>query len=123
MVLSAIFAGTGLKSFVASHVPFGTPNWATYASVLADESVTETPDEFEISQVRLVADGALRVKLVFKGNSDGTFHATAEMSASREFITNRAGFTLLHPLRDVVGAPLSITHPDGSVTSSPISRC
>ncbi len=40
------------------------------------------------------------------------------MSASREFVTNRAGFTLLHPLRNVVGTPLSIIHPNGSVTSS-----
>jgi len=98
--------------------PVRDANWATYVSVLADEKVTESPNEFEISQVRLVADGALRVHLVFKGNSDGTFIATTEMSACDEFITNRAGFTLLHPLQDVVGTPLSIIHPSGSVTSS-----
>ena len=98
--------------------PVRDANWATYTSVLADEKVAESPDEFEISQVRLVADGALRVNLVFKGHSDGTFIATTEMSACGEFITNRAGFTLLHPLRDVVGTPLSIIHPNGSVTSS-----
>src|SRR5436189_4964878 len=68
--------------------PIRDPNWATHASLLDGESITETPDEFEISQVRLVADGALRIKLVFKGNSDGTFRATAEMSACRAFITN-----------------------------------
>jgi hypothetical protein len=44
--------------------PIRDASWATHASVLADESITETPDEFEISQIRLVADGALRVKLV-----------------------------------------------------------
>src|SRR5215469_4166197 len=98
--------------------PVRDANWATYASVLADEKVKESPNEFEISQVRLVADGALRVNLVFKGHSDGTFIATTEMSACGEFITNRAGFTLLHPLRDVVGTPLSIIDPIGSLTSS-----
>jgi len=98
--------------------PVRDANWATYASVLTDEKVTESPNEFEISQVRLVADGALRVKLVFRGNSEGTFIATTEMSACNEFFTNRAGFTLLHPLRDVVGTPLSIIHPSGSITSS-----
>jgi hypothetical protein len=98
--------------------PIRDANWATHASLAADEIVTATPDEFEISQVRLIADGALRVSLVFKGNAEGTFVATAEMSACREFVTNRAGFTLLHPLRDVVGTPLRITHPEGSVTSS-----
>jgi hypothetical protein len=98
--------------------PVRDANWATYRSVLADEKVKESPNEFEISQSRLVADGALRVNLLFKGHSDGTFTATAEMSASREFITNRAGFTLLHPLRGVVGTPLSIIHPNRSVTSS-----
>jgi hypothetical protein len=98
--------------------PIRDANWATCPSLLTDESIAESADEFEISQTRLVADGALRVALVFKGRSDGTFSATAEMSASREFVTNRAGFTLLHPLRNVAGTPLGITHPDGSATSS-----
>ncbi|MBC8037458.1 MAG: hypothetical protein H7X89_09595, partial [Rhizobiales bacterium] len=98
--------------------PIRDANWATHASVLADETVTETPDEFVISQVRLVADGALRVKLVLKGKADGTFHATAEMSACRDFITNRAGFTLLHPLRGVAGTPMQVIHPDGSISPS-----
>lgn len=98
--------------------PIRDANWATHASVLVEEGITDTLEELEITQVRLVADGALRVKLIFKGSSDGTFRATAEMSASREFLTNRAGFTLLHPLHDVVGTPLRITHSDGSVTAS-----
>ena len=98
--------------------PVRDANWATYTPVLAHEKVTELLDEFEISQVRMVADSALRINLVFEGHSDGSFIATAEMSACGEFITNRAGFTLLHPLRDVVGTPLSIIHPDSSVTSS-----
>src|SRR4051812_4560784 len=59
--------------------PVRDANWATYASVLVEEKVKETPDEFEISQLRLIADGALRVSLDFKGNSDGSFIATAEM--------------------------------------------
>ena len=55
--------------------PVRDTNWATYASVLAEETVEETPDGFEISQVRLVADGALRVNLVFKGHADGIYEA------------------------------------------------
>src|ERR1700759_1912800 len=51
--------------------PIRDANWATYTSVLAGEKVREALGEFEISQVRLVADGALRVKLLFKGHSDG----------------------------------------------------
>jgi D-apionolactonase len=98
--------------------PIRDANWATCPSVLSEENAITTPDGFEIAQVRLVADGALRVALVFKGSSDGTFRATAEMSACREFITNRAGFTLLHPLRDVVGTQLSVVHPDGSIRAS-----
>ncbi len=97
--------------------PIRDAKWATHASVLVDERITESPDKFEISQLRLVADGALRVKLVFNGNSDGSLHAKAEMSASREFLTNRAGLTLLHPLRGVAGTPISVLHPGGSTAS------
>ncbi len=98
--------------------PIRDANWATHASELVDESIREAPGEFEISQTRLVADGALQVKLVFMGNSEGTFRATAQMAASRDFLTNRAGFTLLHPLRDVAGTPMRILHPGGSATES-----
>jgi hypothetical protein len=98
--------------------PIRDANWATCASLVVDERIAKSSDEFEISQVRLVADGALRIKLVFKGSSQGVFSAAVEMSAVHEFLTNRAGFTLLHPLRDVVGTSMHITHPDGSGTSS-----
>ena len=98
--------------------PIRDANWATHASELVNERITEGAGEFEITQVRQVADGALGVTLVFKGNADGTFHATAEMSACRDFITNRAGFTLLHPLRGVAGAPMQVVRPDGSISPS-----
>ena len=98
--------------------PIRDANWATCVSVLAEESVTETPAGFEVRQVRLVANEALRVELVFKASADGTFQAVSEISVSREFITNRAGFTLLHPLQHVAGTPLSVVHPDGLVTVS-----
>jgi len=98
--------------------PIRDANWATCISVLAEESVTETPAGFEVRQVRLVANDALRLELVFKGSTDGTFQAVSEISVCREFITNRAGFTLLHPLQHIAGTPLSVAHPDGLVTVS-----
>jgi hypothetical protein len=98
--------------------PIRDANWATCVSVLAEESVIETPDGFEVRQVRLVANDALRVEMVFKASADGAFQAVSEISVCREFITNRAGFTLLHPLQHVAGTPLSVAHPDGLVTVS-----
>src|SRR4051812_38088872 len=98
--------------------PVRDANWATCVSVLAEESVTEKPDGFEVRQARLVADGAVRVELVFKASAKGVFQAVSEISVCREFITNRAGFTLLHPLRHVAGTPLSVAHPDGLITVS-----
>ena len=98
--------------------PIRDENWATHVSVLVDESIIQSPGGFEIRQVRRIADDALRVSLVFKASSDGIFQATAEMVAARDFVTNRAGFTLLHPLRGVAGTALSITHPDGATTAS-----
>lgn len=37
------------------------------------------------------------------------------LTALRDVVVNRAGFSLLHPLEDVVGEALRVRHPDGSV--------
>ncbi len=60
------------------------------------------------------------------GTFRGTFHArltapfTLEAEVTFTFLqdtqVNRAGFTLLHPIRGVAGQPLTIHHPDGTET-------
>ena len=107
----------GIEIIRGISCPIRDENWATHGSTLVDERIAETPDAFEISQTRMVGEGALRVTLNFQGRADGHFRATAELFSPREFLTNRAGFTVLHPLRGVAGTPMQVRHPDGS--SSP----
>lgn len=45
-----------------------------------------------------------------------TVHARGR--ASGDFETNRAGFTLLHPIKGVAGCPARVTHADGQVEDS-----
>ncbi|GGG71844.1 hypothetical protein GCM10011415_19740 [Salipiger pallidus] len=46
-----------------------------------------------------------------------TLRATG--TADAPFETNRAGFTLLHPIEGVAGAPATVTHPDGQTQDKP----
>jgi D-apionolactonase len=69
------------------------------------------------------------------GRFDGTFTVTAQtgadgariaasvtLSPQQPMQVNRAGFTLLHPLAGFAGAPVTLTHPDGSETTPTIPR-
>lgn len=52
-------------------------------------------------------------------DADGlTLILTLELDAETALPTNRAGFTLLHPLAGVSGAALTVTHPDGTVENT-----
>lgn len=46
----------------------------------------------------------------------GGLIATVQARATGRVLTNRAGFTVLHPIEGVAGAPVRVDHPDGSHT-------
>ncbi|MEY4698242.1 MAG: hypothetical protein RIT14_2670 [Pseudomonadota bacterium] len=60
-----------------------------------------------------VFDGSLRAE-VWAEPGGARLRLEVEMSAPADLAVNRAGFTLLHPLRGVAGQPLRVTHADGT---------
>lgn len=62
-------------------------------------------------------DACLDVKVTVQVR-EKTISVQADGMATGDFETNRAGFTVLHPIKGVAGAPAIVTHADGTQENS-----
>lgn len=106
----------GVEVIRAITCPIRDESWATYPSQCSEERVESSRDGFNFERRYVIADRALSCRLVFVGRADGFFRASAELTAHRDFRTNRAGFTVLHPIARLAGSPLTVRRTDGSTT-------
>jgi D-apionolactonase len=90
-------------------------NWGTYAPDIPRVKVRETADGFTVSYIATCkdADQAIRYDAMIDAKSDGTLTFLANGMPLTDFITNRTGFVVLHPLEGVVGKPVEVIHTDG----------
>lgn len=92
-------------------------SWGTYIPTIGDLVVEDGRDGFEVRyRARCVAeDGS---ELVYDasivGRSDGFVSFSAEATPKGDFVTNRCGFTILHPILGLAGRPVEVEHVDGS---------
>ncbi|HLT01058.1 MAG TPA: hypothetical protein VK001_02725, partial [Geminicoccaceae bacterium] len=100
------------------------PNWATYGAAIEDLKIGQGPDSFTIGYQATCSDAsqALSYRVAITGRSDGTLRFEADGRALTEFVTNRAGFVVLHPLDGVAGEPVEVTHTDGTVERARFPR-
>ena len=104
----------GVEVLRALTYPVRNRDWGTCLTQTLAEETTPTTysrqfcdpgDTFHGTfQARLTAPDTLEAEVTF------TFRQTAQI--------NRAGFTLLHPIRGVAGQPLILHHPDGTTTAT-----
>ena len=94
--------------------PVRDPNWITMPQESPDAEIRTDGSEIAIDLRFSVGGGALKCSLKLRTDASGSVDARLEMEAVRSFKTNRAGFTVLHPILGVAGEPLSIRHSDGS---------
>ena len=95
--------------------PVRDQNWGTLPPKVTRETFEEQPDGFRYQRHFEVDAGALSCSVTYQLRSDGTVHAIGEATAAREFVTNRTGFTLLHPIAGVAGKPVVVTTSAGTV--------
>ena len=95
--------------------PIRDQDWVTLPPRVTLENLEARSDGFRYERRFEVADGALVCRVVYEGSSEGVVTAVGEATAKRDFVTNRTGFTLLHPLLGVAGRPVSVTSPSGEV--------
>lgn len=92
-------------------------DWGTYSPVVSNLMITEESDHFRISYDAVTSDSVqnFRYRAVIEGSADGTLRFAGKGEAAADFLTNRTGFVVLHPIDGVAGAPVRIGHVDGSV--------
>jgi len=91
-------------------------DWGTYPPQNVAETRAIDPSSGSFSYLRRfsIADDSLAVEFSLLVKPEGELVASARLTAHRDFRTNRAGLTLLHPVQDVAGGALLVIHPDGA---------
>lgn len=93
-------------------------SWRTPPAALTTDVFEQTPDGFRVVLQGEVRQDEIhyRYTLEIKGSKEGELEIAAEGEALATFMTNRTGFVVLHPIKDVAGKPVTVTHKDGSTT-------
>ena len=90
--------------------------WGTAAVEILDLAIEEEPQRFSVSyRAKCSGDFGFAYDARIEGLASGQLMFRAEGGSQREFMTNRVGFVVLHPLQGVAGRPMTIEHVDGSI--------
>jgi D-apionolactonase len=89
--------------------------WGTYNPVLEAMKVEQSADGFSVSYQAVCRAGAQQFKYEARisGTADGTVRFEGKGTAVTDFLTNRTGFVVLHPVQGVSGRPVTVQHVDG----------
>ena len=90
-------------------------NWGTYNPVIENLIVEEDADRFRVSYRAVAGDDAqaFAYDAEIVGGADGALRFSARGRALTDFLTNRTGFVVLHPIAGVAGQPARITKTSG----------
>ena len=90
-------------------------NWGTYGPEITDLAIEENADRFRVTYAARIADHAqaLRYTAAIEGDASGRLRFACRGEAESDFVTNRAGFVVLHPVDGVAGEPARIETVDG----------
>jgi len=95
-------------------------DWGTYQPEITNLNINQTDNEFVIQFDAVCKDDVQEIhyRAIISGAADGTLSFTGEYQAVTDFLTNRTGFVVLHPVQGVSGCPVSMEKVDGSVIES-----
>ena len=90
-------------------------NWGTYGPAIENLKIRQGKDGFKVSYEATCSDTTqgLRYEVNIEASAQGVLRFMAKAKPLTDFITNRTGFVVLHPLVGVVGEPVEIVHTDG----------
>jgi D-apionolactonase len=92
-------------------------NWGTYTPHIAHLKFHEEPETFRISYDAIIRENEqeFRYSSTIVGKSDGSLSFSGKGTALSDFLTNRTGFVVLHPIEGVAGAKCTVEHVDGTI--------
>jgi hypothetical protein len=95
-------------------------NWGTYAPAIEGLKIRQGKDGFSISYAATCKDKdqGLRYEAKIEASASGALKFSAVGTPLSDFLTNRTGFVVLHPLNGIVGEPVEIVHTDGKTRKS-----
>lgn len=90
-------------------------NWGTYNPKISNLKIITGSDKFHVSYVAEAGDATqnMRYSAVITGDSTGALRFEGNAEAINDFVTNRTGFVVLHPIEGVAGHHAMIEHIDG----------
>lgn len=99
---------------------FQDRNWTARPWIVEDEQVEQRADGFLVTaRGRGSFDAAAFTwQVTIEGRSDGTIELDFTGTSDEAFLRNRLGLCVLHPVRELAGTPVTVTHVDGSTEVS-----
>jgi D-apionolactonase len=89
-------------------------NWGTYAPVITGLKVKQGKSGFSISYSARCQDAQQKISYDASIEaSTNTLTFSAVGTPHTDFLTNRTGFVVLHPLKGIVGEPVQVVHTNG----------
>jgi hypothetical protein len=91
-------------------------NWGTYTPQIKNQKIRRTARGFSVTYDAHCgeAGSGLQYRAEIEATSDGTLSFRVSATPEADFLTNRTGFIVLHPLKGVAGASVEVEHVDGS---------
>ncbi|MGH6885170.1 MAG: D-apionate lactonase, partial [Geminicoccales bacterium] len=91
-------------------------DWGTYNPEISNLKVGQGSDSFQVSYDARCKDDIqeLTYRATITGASNGSLAFEATGTAVTDFLTNRTGFVILHPIEGVAGEPVEVLHVDGT---------
>lgn len=95
-------------------------DWGTYNPALSNLKIEQAENSFSVSFDALCTDAnqEFRYSAEITGDADGRLQFRGNGQAVTDFLTNRTGFVVLHPVDGVSGFPVTVEHVDGTVEQS-----
>ncbi len=95
-------------------------NWGTYTPVIGNLQIDQRSDGFTVSfhAVCTRPDQEIAYDARIEASAAGTLTFTGTATPKTDFLTARTGFVVLHPLKGVAGAPVTLEHVDGRVVEA-----
>jgi hypothetical protein len=92
-------------------------NWGTYDPEISNLEIASAEGGFRVTYDAVTRDAEqeFRYSAEIVGSADGRLSFHAKGRAVSDFVTNRTGFVVLHPVQGVAGRPARVEHVDGRV--------